>query len=148
MRTLRAILAISFVLVTGCHSATPKGERVPQSSARTEIATSPGFTWPVPEDFPTFGTGTQQSMRVAVFGYGVNRPGYYYLPRGATVHDAIEAAQGLNTLVAWHRPYSGIERQRPDGSVQTIWFTRAGRSTEERIDLHDGDRLCISHEVY
>ena len=148
--TRRSILAMSVVLVVGCHSAVPPSEGVQQSEpslAATEVATSPGFTWPLPENFPSFGTVSQQSMRVAIFGYAVKQPGYYYLPPGATVHDAIEAAHGLGNIVGWQRPYSGIQRRRPDGSVETVWFTRAGRSTEEQINLRDGDRLRISHEV-
>jgi hypothetical protein len=78
----------------------------------------------------------------------VNRPGYYYLSRGTTVHGAIDAAQGLKRIVGWQRPYSGIQRPRADGSVQTIWFTEESRADDEQMALENGDRLRISHEVY
>jgi protein involved in polysaccharide export with SLBB domain len=107
---------------------------------------APNFTWSLPAGFPVFGTPTSDSIRVAVFGYAVNRPGYYYLSRGTTVHGAIDAAQGLKNNVWWKRPYSGIQRPRPDGSVQTIWFQH--RADDEQMALENGDRLRISHEVY
>jgi hypothetical protein len=64
------------------------------------------------------------------------------------VHDAIGAAQGLKHIVGWQRPYSGIQRPSPDGSVKTIWFTYEGHVADERMALQDRDRLRISHEVY
>jgi protein involved in polysaccharide export with SLBB domain len=87
-------------------------------------------------------------IRVIVFGMNgtVRRPGYYYLPHGAVVRDAIEAAQGLDDF-AWWRDYSGIERQKSDGSFQVIHFTR-NRKAEEQILLLNGDRIYFGHETY
>jgi hypothetical protein len=79
-------------------------------------------------------------------GGTVRRPGYYYLPRGAVVRDAVEAAQGLYDFT-WWRYYSGLERPKPDGSFEVIRFTR-NRSVEELIELQEGDRLYFGHEVY
>lgn len=77
---------------------------------------------------------------------GAMRPGYYYLPKGAVVRDAAEAAKGLGRLTGWGF-HSGLERPKPDGSFDVIRFTR-NRSIEEQIELQDGDRLYFGHEVY
>jgi hypothetical protein len=84
---------------------------------------------------------------VAVFGHSIKKRGYYYFPRGATVHDAMLAAE-FTGIVGWRRPYSGIQRQRLDGSVETIWFTEQSRAADEQRVLQNDDRLKISHEVY
>jgi hypothetical protein len=135
MRTSLAVVATvaTTLLGAGCHAPDP----VPPSTA-----------WRIPPDLQTFGVPTQGSIRVAVIGFAVKRPGYYILPAGTTVHDAIQAAQGLGDIVGWRRPYSGIQRHTTGASVETIWFTRSGRTAEEQLPLQAGDVLRISHEVY
>jgi hypothetical protein len=44
--------------------------------------------------------------------------------------------------------YSGIQRQKPDGSVETFWFTEENLTNNEAQVLQNDDRLKISHEVY
>src|SRR5690349_8251839 len=111
----------------GCQSANQKAQFSEQSLA---VISKPAITarssWPIPPDLPTLGLSGLDSIRVAVFGRSVKRPGYYYLQRGATVHDAMETAQ-FSGFVGWQRPYSGIQRQSTNGSVVTIWFTEASR---------------------
>jgi len=148
-RPLISTFGLVLAFASGCHSPSPP--RPPAGAqASTPVTTRPvissGFTWSVPADFPTFGTATADSIRVAVFGYSV-KPGYYYLPQGATVHDAMATAR-FSGIVWWKRPYCGLQRQRLDGSVETIWFTREGRATDEQRVLQNDDRLQISHEVY
>jgi len=111
-------------------------------------ATSPTVGRSVPPDLPTLGTPTSDSIRVAVSGmpHTVRRPGYYDLPRGAVVRDAVEAAQGLSEFT-WWRTYSGIERQKPVGTLDVIRFTQ-NRAREEQIVLQEGDRIYFGHEVY
>jgi protein involved in polysaccharide export with SLBB domain len=75
----------------------------------------------------------------------VKRPGYYCLPAGAVVRDAVEAAQGFG-IMQWSH-YSGIERQKPDGSSEIIHFTH-DRKAEEQILLRNGDRIYFGHEAY
>jgi protein involved in polysaccharide export with SLBB domain len=76
----------------------------------------------------------------------VKRPGYYHLPKGAVVRDAVEAAGGLGRITFW-RIYSGIARPMPDGRLEVIRFTR-DRAGEEQILLQDGDGIYFGHEVY
>jgi len=135
------------LLVSGCRSPRPTTD-VPATQSSPGSATSPTVGRSVPPDLPTFGTPTTNSIRVAVFGMTstVRRPGYYHLPRGAVVRDAVEAAQGLSDFT-WWRSYSGIERQKTDGTLEVIRFTR-NRAGEEQIVLQDGDRIYFGHEVY
>lgn len=141
------------LLLVGCHSLTPRTPASPQpqtvATAQTPgTATSQTVPWPVPPDLQTFGNPSDAAIRVAVFGMPgtVRRPGYYYLPKGSVVRDAVEAAQGLGDFT-WWRNYSGLERPRPDGSFEVIRFTR-NRRAEEQIVLRDGDGLYFGHEVY
>jgi protein involved in polysaccharide export with SLBB domain len=76
----------------------------------------------------------------------VQRPGFYYLPQGAIVRDAVKAAKGLSDFT-WWRSYSGIERPRPDGLFNVFVFSD-NRDAEELILLQDGDRIYFGHEVY
>jgi protein involved in polysaccharide export with SLBB domain len=76
----------------------------------------------------------------------VTRPGHYYLPQGAFVRDAVEVAGGLSERV-WWRGYSGIERQRPDGTLE-VYKVFKGRKAAEEIALKSGDVLFFGHEVY
>ncbi|MFO1452649.1 MAG: hypothetical protein U1F61_31070 [Opitutaceae bacterium] len=144
---------ITAVLLVGCHSRRnetqdnpPPKTVAPFLSAGTPLLR--GTRWPVPEDLPSFGTASASSILVAVFGMrgAVRRPGYYYLPKGSVVRDAVEAAQGLGRLT-WWQSYSGLERPKLDGSFEVISFTK-NRSVEEQIELFDGDRLYFGHEVY
>jgi hypothetical protein len=137
-----AVLAASLaaaLLACGCHT----------SKARSPVVCtfrSHGVRWPVPADLPTFGVAGADSIRVAVFGTlgAVNCPGYYHLPKGATVADALRAAQGLSEFV-WWRVYSGIERSRRDGVFEVLEFTSGAA---RRIVLRDGDRVYFGHEWY
>ena len=85
-------------------------------------------------------------MAVSGMPHTVRRPGYYDLPRGAVVRDAVEAAQGLSEFT-WWRTYSGIERQKPVGTLDVIRFTQ-NHAREEQIVLQEGDRIYFGHEVY
>jgi len=143
MRVLLYIgtLGAALGLTCGCSSSAPK---TPHSSAD-----QPGvvITRAAAADLTTFGAPTEGSIRVKIDGYGVERPGYYFLPRGATVHDAFEAAKGTDRA-DWRRPYSGILRPRPDGTRELIWFTRKTRASDEQLELRNGDNVLFSHEVY
>src|SRR4249919_470833 len=108
--------------VCGCQSPSPVVARV--------APTPPDAPAPRAVALPTFGTPTPDSIRVTIVGYSVKRPGYYYLTQGTKVRGAMQAAQ-FSGFVGWQRPYSGIDRQRPDGSVETIWFTFEGRAEDE-----------------
>jgi hypothetical protein len=147
--TCRFIWIIGGAAIVACGCQSPNQKAQPPAaplSATATIAGSTNSVWSTPPDFPTFGSPTPDSIRVAIFGYPVRR-GYYYLPRGATVRDAMEAAQ-FSGFVWWKRPYCGLQRQRPDGSMETIWFTRESRASDEQRVLQNDDRLRISHEVY
>gem|GEM_PF-2426157 len=127
---------------SGCHSPNaPKAAAYESNNLREA-------RWTVPPDLPTFGTPADNSIRVAIFGlYGaVNRPGYYYLPQGSFVRDAVEAADGLGQF-AWWRIYSGVQRPKPNGFWEVIRFTR-NRTKEEQIVLQDGDQIYFGREVY
>lgn len=137
----------------GCCSSKPGSLAAPPSQAaapttKLAAASSSIVRRPVPGDLPSFGEPSAATIRVAVFGMEgtVRRPGYYYLPRGAVVRDAVVAAQGLGEFT-WWRIYSGLERSKPDGSFDLIRFTR-NRRAEEQIELQDGDRLYCGHEAY
>ena len=103
--------------------------------------------WSVPSE-AEFGSPTADSIRVAIFGYAVNRPGYYYLPKAAAVQDAAAAAGIHGSFGGWDPDYSGIQRNKPDGSVETIRFKNIAREIAEKIALRSGDTLQLSHEVY
>jgi hypothetical protein len=144
MSTCRCIWAIAALVLLACGCQLSNGNT--QSSEAHPSSVPADFAWRIPPDFPTFGSPNPGFIRVAVSGYSV-RPGYYYLPEGATVHDAMDAAH-FSHFVGWQRPYCGIQRRRPDGSVETIWFTREGRAADEKRVLQNDDGLRISHEVY
>lgn len=135
------------ILVSGCRSTHPTAD-VAGADPSTVRAASPTAGRAVPPDLPTFGAPVADSIRVAVFGmtHTVRRPGFYHLPRGAVVREAVEAAQGLSDFT-WWRTYSGIERIKPGGGLELIRFTR-DRAREEQIVLQDGDKIYFGHEVY
>lgn len=136
-----ATLGATLGLICGCHSSAPKGSQ--GTAGRPTVVTAHAAA----ADLPTFGVPTERSIHVMVGGYGVERPGYYFLPRGSTVHDAFEAARGTDRA-DWRRPYSGIGRPKPDGSREQIWFARKTRASDEKLELQDGDEVRFSHEVY
>jgi hypothetical protein len=77
--------------------------------------------------------------------YGtVNQPGYYYLPPGSIVRDAVEAAHGFGMMMGWR--YSGMERPTANGSFEVIRFRN--RDTGEQLPLRNGDSLYFGHEVF
>lgn len=147
MRFMTSAAIALTCLAAGCGSPGPATD-VPSNHASPVAGTSPWISRSVPPDLPTFGTPTTNSVRVAVFGMAntVRRPGFYHLPRGAVVRDAVAAAKGLSEFTWWRR-YSGIERQKPDGTLEVIRFTR-DRAAEEQIVFQDGDRIYFGHEVY
>jgi hypothetical protein len=133
-------------LATNINLATTQTNFVAVALTPSHDRTDSGFTWGTSPGLPSFGSPSPDSIRVAVIGFSV-RSGHYLLPRGATVRDAMEAAQ-FSGFVGWEYPYSGIQRKRQDGLVETRYFTRQGRAADERRVLQDDDRLSISHEVY
>ena len=157
-RSMRTSIVIStglgfVLLVLGCHSPSPRTTAPQPPLITTQAPPAVGVTsqtvrWPVPSNLPTFGEPSETSIRVVIFGMRgtVKQPGYYYLPKGSVIRDAVEAAHGLGDFT-WWRNYSGLERPTPDGSFEVIRFTR-NRSAEEQIVLRDGDRIYFGHEVY
>jgi hypothetical protein len=143
-----AILGALAIFASGCHSMNRSGLPSTESNATIQAKIQPRDEWGARADLPTFGTPSEGTIRILIDGYSVNRPGNYHLSSGTTVQEAIDAAQGLTRIVGWQRSYSGIQRKRPDGSVETIWFTREGRAAEEKMMLQDGDHLRVSHEVF
>ena len=148
-------IGVVIVFICGCGFQGQKGPAtVPKPSAAVaepkaivvEPVRQPGWEDP-PLYLPIFGTETSDSIRVAVYGYSVNRPGYYYLTNGSTVRDAIQSARGLKEIVSWEQPYSGIKRTKADGSTEMIWFSRSARSSNEVGVLKNADWLRVSHEA-
>src|ERR1043166_4421083 len=90
------------LLLLGCHSLSPSSP-APLLSQTTKLAptsrsvTSQTVRWPIPPGLPTFGEPSETSIRIAIFGMqgAVRRPGYYNLPKGSAIRDAVKAAQGL-----------------------------------------------------
>jgi protein involved in polysaccharide export with SLBB domain len=82
---------------------------------------------------------------VLVYGYSVRQPGYYFLPSGAAIRDAISAAKGLDDTVDW-RKYCSITRLNRDGSTERTKLTNPVEA--EGIPLREGDKLWFAHEVY
>ncbi len=99
--------------------------------------------WPSPS-VPVFGQASKDTICVYVLNQ-VRRPGVYYLPRGSTVHQAIEAAQGVGRVILWQS--SGIIRPYRNEVPTTIRFG-GDRAKEEQMTLEDGDQLYLGHEVY
>ena len=101
-------IGVVIVFICGCGSQGQNGHgTVPKPSAVVaepraivvEPVRPPGWEDP-PLYLPIFGTETSDSIRVAVYGYSVNRPGYYYLTNGSTVRDAIQSARGLKETLS------------------------------------------------
>jgi len=148
-------IGVVIVFICGCgsqeqngHGAAPKPSAVATEPRAivVEPVRPPGWEDP-PLYLPIFGTETSDSIRVAVYGYSVSRPGYYYLTNGSTVRDAIQSAGGLKESVSWEQPYSGIKRTKADGSTEMIWFSRTARSSNEVGVLKNADWLRVSHEA-
>src|SRR5262245_15201379 len=145
------VVAAAAFLMIGCQSASPPPKApatLPPREPGHSSFTASAVRWHVPSGLPVFGTPTANSIRVAIFGMPqtVSRPGYYHLPQGTVVRDAVEAAGGLSPFT-WWRIYSGLQRPKPDGSWEIIVFTR-NRTAEEQILLQDGDHLYFGHEAY
>ena len=130
----------------GVVAAEPRAVAAEPTAIVVQPVHQPGWEDP-PLYLPVFGTETADSIRVAVYGYSVNRPGYYYLTNGSTVRDAIQLAHGLKDSVTWEQPYSGIKRTKADGSQEMIWFSRTARSSNEVSVLKNADWLRVSHEA-
>ena len=148
-------IGVVIVFVCGCRSQGQNGHTtLPKPNAGVaepgaivvEPVHSAGWEDP-PVYLPVFGTETSGSIRVAVYGSSVNRPGYYYLTNGSTVHDAIQSAHGLKDNISWEQPYSGIKRTKADGFQEMIWFTLAARSSNEVGVLQNANWLRVSHEA-
>lgn len=141
-------VVIATLITCGCRSPSSSSPAItaPASPPTVSAATSASgsILWLMPTNLPTFGTAKSDSIRVAVFGGSVQRPGYYFLPRGAVLRDAVDAA-GLKRIVGW-RDYSGIARWKPDGSSEMIPFP--SRLEAESMLLNDGDQIQFSHEVF
>jgi hypothetical protein len=150
IRLFTPMFLVMLLPAIGCHSphSQAPARQTPLSQARVDSESLPfPFRLP-PPDLPTFGSQTTNSIRIAVFGMGrsVNRPGYYNLPSGAAVHDAVKAAQGIDQWTGW-TGYSGIIRQKPGGKFEIIRYT-SDQFANEHIPLKDGDSLFFGHEVY
>jgi hypothetical protein len=149
-RLFTPIFLLTFLAATGCHSphshAPASQTSVSQAQFDSESLPFP-FRLP-PSNLPTFGSQTTNSIRIAVFGMqrSVNRPGYYHLPSGAVVRDAVRAAQGVDESTGWTR-YSGLIRQKPGGKLEIIRY-KSDQFANEQIPLKDGDSLFFGHEVY
>ena len=104
------------------------------------------FGQAMPSDLAEYGSRTENSIRIAVFGYAVARAGYYHMPRGASVQDAAASAKIRQN--GWDPAYSYIQRRKRDGSAEMIRFTGLPLASAEKIALQDGDILRLSHEVY
>ena len=148
-------IGVVIVFICGCgsqgqndHATVPKPGVVAAEPTAIVVQPvhQPGWEDP-PLYLPVFGTETSDSIRVAVYGYSVNRPGYYYLTNGSTVRDAIQLAHGLKDSLSWEQPYSGIKRTKADGTQEMIWFSPTARSSNEVSVLKNADWLRVSHET-
>lgn len=119
----------------------------------SDTRTQPPF-W---ADSKLFGPPITGMIRVAVLGDSMLRPGYYYLPKNATVGDAIEIGGGLlmwpgrittrNKYCAiWRKPYSGVERVNRNGVIERSYFT--SEDSAKKYLLMDRDCVFISYEYY
>src|SRR5580693_4157062 len=122
MRVAFVVLNLVFaaVVMSGCRSRSSPAPvtSLPASRSSTTLPTDvvQSLIWNIPSNLPIFGDRGTNSIRVAIFGMSVQNPGFYFLPRGATVSNAIDTA-GLKKLgsrenIGWH--YSGIARLKPD----------------------------------
>jgi hypothetical protein len=145
---MRPIVLIPFALVVsitcGCQAPARNSTEEPVAPVAKIVAE---LRFAIPVNLPTYGTRTDESIHIAVFGNSLARPGWYFLPRGSTLSKAIEAAGGLQSYAGWREPYSGITRQAQNGSSQMMWFNPQGRAAAEKMLLQNGDLLRIAHEV-
>ncbi len=134
---------ISITLTNALETRPVDGSRAIRSETN-----SSSVHWPVPPGLPTFGSPSEKSIRVVIFGTVYEmKAGYYYLPKGATVRDAMGAAHVSRGGTYWR--FSGVERPRPDGSFEVIHFTATSdRRADLQMVLQVGDRLYFAHEVY
>jgi hypothetical protein len=148
MKALQLIAAMGAVamLACGCQSSNPIAPvSEAQASSATHPTQLPNPAWSKPEDLPAFGTPTADSIRVVVWGRSVMQPGWYYLPRGSTIHDAMVAAEA--SIHSWPPGrHDYLQRIKADGSLETIRFLNP--TVDEQRSLQDGDHLKFSHEVW
>jgi hypothetical protein len=140
-------IVVAAVVTSGCRSRSSPAPVtvVPPSPPPATVAdVVQSLIWNIPSGLPIFGVAGSNSIRVVIFGMSVQHPGFYFLPRGATVSDAVDAA-GSKQIVAW-KHYSGIARLKPDGSPSKIDFPSRGEGL--RIQLNEGDQIYFAHEVY
>lgn len=106
--------------------------------------------WPLPpKDLPTFGQRTADSIKVAIHGDSgcVKKPGYYFLQKGSTVSNLIDAAQGLHRRATWSH-LSGIQRQATNNAWEAVRFSTHSRDIESSIALRDGDMIYMGVCAY
>lgn len=139
MRTIMLLTTgcIAAGMLCGCRSSGSKSAPPP---AVPKSVLKYNFRWPVPTGLPVFGTASTNTICIVIYG-GVNRPGYYFLPAGAVVGDAVKAAQGLKG------EWTGYTGRLPSGIVrpnifraEVVQFTR-GAEKEEQVPLKDGDQI-------
>jgi hypothetical protein len=152
--TFRMLFMVLALLSTnGCRSNSPPSQvaslRASPSSTSPAGDIFPSFYWNIPSGAPTIGDRGSNSIRVAIFGLCVPHPGFYILPRGATVSDVADSAvlwqSGAQEFIGW-KHYCGIARSNPDGSYFKIKFP--SRPEALRMQLQEGDQIYFSHEVY
>ena len=92
---------------------------------------------------------TKDTICVYVLGQ-IQKPGAYYLPRGSTLHQAIDAAEGLTLIADWRTiaGYSGILRHKYDGFPPQIIRFAGDRTKAEQMPLEDGDQIYFENEHF
>jgi hypothetical protein len=137
MNAIRGIVGIcvAICLMCSCHSEQTTRSSVPRPPA-VASTNKPGNT-----------TATKGCIQVFIWGIAVHE-GWYNLPEGATVHDAIDVARKKGAFIDLREAYSGLERRTTDGRWQKMWPTNANRTIEEQLPLQNEDQLCLSHEHY
>jgi hypothetical protein len=95
VRICRIIPNIGIVMILACGCSSVSHQTAHPSEAQATVATSqavvsPNINRPSSDGFPTFGKPGPNSIHVGIFGLSVKRPGYYYLERGATVHERLK----------------------------------------------------------
>ncbi len=104
--------------------------------------------YPFFSGLPEISTRTQGSIRVVVIGR-VKRPGIYYLPQGATVNVAVEAAGGFSTEFArWSasgilRPINAERAEKIGFPLQHTKRSEPELPLREEVSLQEGDRVFI-----
>ncbi len=140
-------LVLAAVVMSACRSRSAPAPvtSLPATSASPTAATDivHSLIWNIPSNLPIYGERESNSIRVAIFGMSVERPGFYFLPSGATVSNAVDAA-GLKEFVGW-KTYSGLARLKSDGSPEMITFPNRRKGLLMILD--EGDQVYFGHEV-